>query len=71
MLFKRADVLPHADDISAPELRRQASEQTARILASTYASMHAIISRPGSGYSAPESILPHTPRDVEALLGLM
>lgn len=71
VLFRRGDaLLPQAEALTSPALRRRAASQTAKTLASTYAHIHALVSRPGSGYAAPESILLHTPREVEALLGL-
>ena len=71
-LFRRGDaLLPHAERLASAPLRRRATEQTARTVASTYAHIHALILRPGSGYEAPENtILIHTPSEVEALLGL-
>ena len=71
VLFRRADeILPTAHLIASPDVRAQATSQTARTLASTHAHIHALVLRPGAGYSAPETILLHTPREVEALLGL-
>ena len=72
VLFRKGDaLLAHAELIVSPSLRRQAATQTARTVASTYQHIHSLISRSGSGYDAPESILLHSPREVEALLGLM
>ena len=72
VLFRKGDaLLAHAELIVSPSLRRQAATQTARTVASTYQHIHVLISRSGSGYDAPETILLHSPREVEALLGLM
>ena len=72
VLFRRGDaLLPSAERIFAPDVRKRASNQTARTVASTYQHIHSLVSRSGSGYENPETILLHSPREVEALLGLM
>ena len=72
VLFRRGDaLLPSAERIFAPDVRKRASNQTARTVASTYQHIHSLVSRSESGYENPETILLHSPREVEALLGLM
>ena len=71
VLFRHGDgLLADAERIVSPIVRREAAMRTARIVASTYAHIHALVSRAGSGYAAPETILLHSPQEVEALLGL-
>ena len=71
LVFKHGDhLLSQAERIASPAVRRAAAKQTARTVASTYGHIHALVSRPGSGYQQPETILLHSPEEIEALLGL-
>ena len=71
-LFRRGDALvPAAEKLTAAPLRRRAVAAAARTLASTHAHIHALVRRKGSGYDAPETILLHSPEEVETLLDVM
>ena len=71
IVFRRGDeLMPQSKLPLALSLRRQATVETARTIVSTYQHIYDLIQSPGSGYSAPESILLHTPGEVEVLLGL-
>ena len=71
-LFRRGDALvPAAEKLTTAPLRRRAVAAAARTLASTHAHIHALVRRKGSGYDAPETILLHSPEEVETLLDVM
>jgi hypothetical protein len=68
-LFQRGDALvPDAEKLASAALRKKATAQAAHTLAATHAHIHALVSRPGSGYDAPGQILLHTPEEVQTLL---
>ena len=72
VLFRLGDALvPHAELILSPALRRQALALTARTIAMTHRHIHQLVTNPGSGYPAPAEILLHSPDEVETLLGVM
>jgi hypothetical protein len=71
-LFRRGDtIVPHAALIASQRLRREVSSLASRTLASTHRHIHQLVSREGSGYDAPSTILLHSPEEVETLLGLV
>lgn len=68
-LFQRGDrLVPAADLLDAPPLRRRAAAAAAKTLASTHAHIHSLVKRAGAGYESPETILLHSPAEVETLL---
>ena len=71
LLFRQGDaLLPHADAIASPTLRRQAVALTARAVSETHAHIHELVSRPTSGYQEAHAILLHTPEEIETLLAV-
>ena len=72
VLFRHGDaLLPNADLIEAPPVRRRTATLVAQTIASTHRHLHAMLSREGSGYEQPQkTILPHSPEEIDTLLGV-
>lgn len=68
-LFQVGDaLLPEVHRIASSAVRQQALRRTAQVVAATHRQIHDIVSREGAGYDNLDSILLHSPQEIETLL---